>query len=480
MQSLKEKATIGTIWSALDAFAGYGVTFIVGIVLARLLSPDEYGLIGICLIFNTVLSGIVDCGLGNALVRKTNVTNDDYNTMFYTNMVISLVLYALLFFSAPYISLFFNRSELIWLVRITGLVIVVNAFSLVQGTIITKALDFKIKTKASIISGCISGIVGIIMAISGCGVWSLVSQNLTKAIVNSICLWLFNGWRPSIIFNISSLKYMWGFGWKILVSGLLDRLWQQINQIVVGKFYSPATLGQYTKSHEYANIFSQNITTVVQRVSFPTLSQVQNDSKRLVNVYRQFIKLSMFITVILMVNLAAISEPFIYCLIGPQWHQAAEYLPLICLIMSLYPMHSLNLNLLQVLGRSDIFLRVEVYKKIIGILPLIIGIYMNIMWMLIASLVVSIISFYINSYYVGKLLGYSPLSQLKDVLPAYLLSLASALIIYPLKFLPLSYWLILPIQVVLGFIIIIYVCEKKSNSEYVELKRIFLKTFRGK
>lgn len=480
MQSLKEKATIGTIWSALDSFAGYGVTFIVGIVLARLLSPDEYGLIGICLIFNTVLSGIVDCGLGNALVRKTNVTNDDYNTMFYTNMVISLVLYALLFFSAPYISLFFNRSELIWLVRITGLVIVANAFALVQGTIITKALDFKLKTKASIISGFISGIVGIIMAISGCGVWSLVFQNVTKAIVNSICLWLFNGWRPSIVFNISSLKYMWGFGWKILVSGLLDRLWQQINQIVVGKFYSSATLGQYTKSHEYANIFSQNITTVVQRVSFPTLSQIQNDSNRLVNVYRQFIKLSMFITTIIMVNLAAISEPFIYCLIGPQWHQAAEYLPLICLIMSLYPMHALNLNLLQVLGRSDIFLRVEVYKKIIGILPLIIGIYMNIMWMLIASLVVSIISFYINSYYVGKLLGYSPLSQLKDVLPFYLLSLASALIIYPLKFLPLSYWLILPIQVVLGFIIIIYVCEKKSNSEYVELKRIFLKTFRRK
>ena len=244
------------MWSAADAFLGQGVTFLVGIVLARLLSPDEYGLIGICLIFNSVLMGIVDSGFSNALIRKKDVSDADYNTMFFTNLAISFVLYGSLFVCSPLVAQFFGRLELTALVRATGLVLFFNALSITQVTILTKRIDFKTKTKASLISAILSGIVGIAMAYTGLGVWSLVGQMLSKQLLYTICLWVLNKWWPSLIFSADSFHYMWGFGWKLLLSGLLNNIWNQLYQVVVGKFYSPATLGQYTRSSEYASIFT--------------------------------------------------------------------------------------------------------------------------------------------------------------------------------------------------------------------------------
>ena len=266
-ESLKSKTIKGTAWSAADAFLGQGVTFLVGIVLARMLSPDEYGLIGICLIFNTVLSGIVDSGFSNALIRKKDCSDVDYNTMFVTNLTISIVLYALLFVSSPLVSQFFNRYELTSLIRVTGLVLLANALSITQITILTKRIDFKTKTKASLVSAIASGIIGIAMAFMGFGVWALVGQILSKQILYTICLWVLNKWWPSFTFSLQSFHYMWGFGWKLLVSGLLNNIWNQLYQVVVGKFYSPATLGQYTRGQEYASIFSSNLTNIIQRVS---------------------------------------------------------------------------------------------------------------------------------------------------------------------------------------------------------------------
>ena len=255
------------MWSAADAFLGQGVTFLVGIVLARLLSPDEYGLIGICLIFNTVLCGIVDSGFSNALIRKKDCTDDDYNTMFFTNLGFSIVLYGLLFVCSPLVAHFFGREELTALVRATGLLLFFNALSITQVTILTKRIDFKTKTKASLISAILSGIVGIAMAYTGFGVWALVGQMLSKQLLYTLCLWVLNKWWPKFNFSSLSFKYMWGFGWKLLVSGLLNNIWNQLYQVVVGKFYSPATLGQYTRSNEYASIFSSNLTSIIQRVS---------------------------------------------------------------------------------------------------------------------------------------------------------------------------------------------------------------------
>lgn len=471
--SLRNKTIRGVGWSAADAFLGQGITFVVGLVLARLLSPEEYGLIGICLIFTTVLNGIVDSGFSNAIIRKKDATNEDYNTMFITNMVISVVLYALLYFSAPLISAFF-ALELTALVRAIGLVLIINALSLTQQTNLTKKIDFKTKTKASIVSAVLSGIVGIAMAYMGYGVWALVAQQLSKQAVYTVALWILNRWMPNFHFSVESFKYMWGFGWKLLVSGLLDRLWAQMYQVVVGKFYNAATLGQYTRGREYANIFSSNITSIVQRVTYPVLAEVQDEKERMVVAYRKVIKITMFVTAICMISLGAVAEPLIYCLIGEKWHQAATFLPLICISMSLYPLHAINLNMLQVQGRSDIFLYLEIIKKIIAIGPLCIGIFFDIYWMLVASIVTGVICFFLNSYYTGKKLGYSSWKQLKDVAPSYSVALAIAISVYFLKYLPFSHWVVLPIQIAVGILVFFAVCETTNLNEYIEIKNIAL------
>ncbi len=470
--SLRNKAVRGAGWSFADSFLGQGITFLVGLVLARLLTPDEYGLIGIITIFITVLNSIVDSGFSNALIRKPHATRDDYNTMFITNLVFSILMFLLLFFSAPAIAAFFKRSELVNLTRVMGIVVIFNALSIVQNTILTKHLDFKTKTKASLISAIVSGIIGIGMAIKGFGVWSLVGQALSRQLVNSLCLWLFNRWWPQLKFCWDSFKEMWSFGWKLLVSKLIDTTWNELYQVVVGKFYSPATLGQYTRGKQFAQILSANITSVVQRVSFPTLSEIQDERTRLVNAYRKIIRTTMFVTTPLMFALAGVAHPFIYCLIGPQWDLAASFLPLICISMSLYPLHAINLNMLQVQGRSDLFLKLEIVKKAIAVGPILLGIFLNIYWMLIGTIISGFFSFFLNSYYSGRMIGYSSMDQIKDILPFYGLGFSVAVSVYFFRYLPLSNYIILSIQLIIGIIVFIGICLAFKINEYQDVKQI--------
>lgn len=470
--SLKDRTVNGVGWSAADAFLGQGVTFLVGIVLARLLSPSEYGLIGIVTIFTSVLTGLVDSGFSNALIRKADTTDRDYNTMFLTNLGFSVVLYFLLFLASPWIARFFERPELVAITRITGLILIVQALSIVQNTILTKRIDFKTKTKASLISAFASGAVGIVMAFTGFGVWALVGQLLSRHLLYTCCLWIFNHWIPQFKFYSDSFQYMWGFGWKLMVSGLLNNIWNQLYQVVVGKYYSSETLGQYSRSKEYGQLFSSNFTSIVQRVTYPALAEMQNDKQRMVAAYRKVIKVTMFVTAIAMIFMGAISEPLIYCLIGPQWYQAATFLPLICLSLSLYPLHAINLNMLQVQGRSDVFLVLEIVKKVIAIVPICLGIFVNIYWMLIGSIITGIIAFFLNSYYTGRELDYSSWMQLKDVLPSYAIAFTVALSVYFLKYLPYSNWIILPLQILVGLLVIIVVCNLLRVEEYKEVKAI--------
>ena len=463
------------MWSAADAFLGQGVTFLVGLILARLLSPDEYGLIGICMIFVSVLNGIVDSGFSNALIRKNDATGEDYNTMFITNMLASIVLYVILFVSSPWISAFFVRPELTDLIRVVGLVLFANALSITQSTILTKRIDFKTKTKASVFSSLISGVVGILMALFDYGVWALVGQVLSKQVTYTICLWSLNHWWPSFTFSIKSFHYMWGFGWKLMVSGLFNTLWNQLYQVVVGKFYSPSTLGQYTRGREYAGLLSSNLTTIIQRVSYPVLSQLKDDNNRIVEGYRKVIKMTMFVSVFSLFTLGAVSEPLLYCLIGPKWNEAASFLPLICILMSFYPLHAINLNMLQVLGRSDIFLYLEIIKKIIGVFPLLVGIFIGIYWMLASSILTSFLCLYLNSWYTGKTLNYGMIDQLKDIRHIYLIAIIISIPIYFLKYVDISYWYILPFQIIIALTGYIITSEYVKLSEYIEIKNILSK-----
>ncbi len=471
-ESLKDKTVKGVGWSAIDNVVQTGVTFVVSIVLARLLTPDDYGLIGIIAIFTTVCTALINGGFTTALIRKKDATDDDYNTAFIVNLVVSLVLYAIIFLSSPLIADFFGREELLALTRVSSLGIIIGALALVQQTRLTKRIDFKSQTKITLIASVSSGIVGIVLAVLGFGVWSLVAQQLMSHCLRTVLLWFVNKWIPSLRFSSKSFHELFGFGWKMMVSSVIDTVWKELYQVVVGKFYSPATLGQYTRSKQFSKLFSSNLTSVIQRVTYPVLSNIQDDKERMVAAYRKIIKTTMFVTAISMFFVGAISEPLLYCLIGPKWHDAATYLPLICISGSLYPLHAINLNMLQVQGRSDLFLGLEIVKKIIALAPLFIGAFIGIMPMLYTNVLTGIIAFFLNSHYSGKLLGYSSWMQIKDVAPSYGIAFLVSLSVFFLKYIPLSNWIILPIQIVVGSALFFFVCKLTKNKEFEGLLAI--------
>ena len=471
-ESLKKKTVKGVAWSGISNVVSLGVSFIVGIVLARLLTPDDYGLIGIITIFTTICATIINGGMSTALIRTKDATDDDYNTAFICNLGMSFVLYAVIFACAPFIAQFFLREELIDLIRVASLGIIIGAFAIVQRTRLTKRIDFRTQTKITIVSSVTSGVIGIVMALKGFGVWSLVTQTLTSSIISTILLWLANKWLPSMHFSKESFHRLFGFGWKMMLSGLLNTIWKDLYQVVVGKFYSPATLGQYTRAKGFSTLFSSNLTMVIERVTYPVLSNIQDDKERMVSAYRRIIKTSMFLSTIPMFILAAVSWPLIYCLIGPKWQEAASYLPRGGIGGSLYPLHAINLNMLQVQGRSDLFLGLEIIKKIIGVLPLVVCYFYGVMPMLYVNLVTGVIAFFLNSHYSGKLIGYSSWMQIKDIASSYGISTVVALAIYFLKYLPVSYFLILPLQILIGLLLVWIINERCQLDEYKELKGI--------
>ena len=471
-ESLKNKTVKGLGWSALDNAARYGMQFAIGIVLARLLSPDDYGLLGLTGIITVVCTALVNGGFTTALIRKKDATDDDFNTVFICNLGMSLMLYNVVFMFAPPIAKFFGREELVALVRVSSLSLIIGALSMVQQTRLTKRIDFKTQTKITLVASAISGAVGIIMAKMGFGVWALVAQQLVSLALQTIQLYLYNRWLPQLRFSTESFHDLFGFGWKMMVSTLIDAVWKELYQVVVGKFYSPATLGQYTRARHYAKLFSSNLTTVVERVTYPVLSSIQDDKERMVSAYRRIIRTSMFITAVALFSLGAVSEPLIYCMIGPKWHEASTYLPLICITSTLYPLHAINLNMLKVQGRSDLFLGLEVIKKIISLAPLFVGAFVGIIPMLWVNIFVGIIAYFLNSYYSGRLLGYSSWMQLCDIAPSYALAIAIALSVWFLKYLPLSYWVVLPMQMAVGAIVFFTLCILFKMNEYREIMDI--------
>ena len=468
-QSLKDKTVRGVAWSGLDNILQFGVSFLVSIVLARLLSPDDYGLIGLIAVFTAVCQALINGGFISALIRKKDATDDDYNTVFILNIGMSLLLYTIIYLCSPAIANFFDRQELVSLTRVSSLGMIIGALALVQRARLTKRIDFKTQTKITFMASVISGVVGIVLAFLDFGVWALVAQHLTSQGLSTILLWFYNKWVPRLRFSSRSFHELFGFGWKMMLSRVLDTIWKELYQVIVGKFYSPATLGQYTRAKQFSQLFSNNLTTIVQRVTYPVLSNIQDDKERMISAYRRIIKTTMFITAISMFFVGAISEPLLYCLIGPKWNEAATYLPLICISGSLYPLHAINLNMLQVQGRSDLFLGLEIIKKIIGLVPLAVCIFYGVLPMLYVNLIIALICYFLNSYFPGKLLGYTSWMQMKDIAPSYGLAILIALSVYFLKYLPITNWIILPLQIVLGVCIFFLFCTQTKVPEYKEL-----------
>ncbi|MFV0599410.1 MAG: lipopolysaccharide biosynthesis protein [Bacteroidales bacterium] len=475
-ESLKTKTIKGVSWSFVDNIAGSGIMFLVGLILARILTPKEFGLIGIISIFIAVFNSIVDSGFSNALIRKHNATHIDYNTAFIFNLVLSIFLFIGLFFFAPFVGSFFEEPQLVPLTRAMSVIVLINAFALVQRTLLVKRVDFKTQTKISIIASISSGVIGIGMALSGFGVWSLVAQQISRQLLNTVFLWIFNKWLPKLEFSIKSFKELFGFGWKLLVSGLIDTIWNQLYQVIIGKFYSTSDLGQFTRARGFSDIFSSNLTGVVQRVSYPVLSSIQDDNERLKQAYKKIIKSTMFMAFVLMLGLAAVAKPMVLILIGEKWLPSVEFLQIICFSAMLYPLHAINLNMLQVKGRSDLFLILEIVKKTIAVGPILLGIFVNINAMLWGSVIIGFICYYLNSYYSGRDLNYGIMEQIKDILPSFLIAFFMAAIVWAISFINITPFLLLPIQLILGFIIIFAIGEKTKMNEYIELKEIIVST----
>ncbi len=472
--SIKQKAIKGTKWSVIDNIASHAVPFLVGIILARILTPEEYGLMAIIMIFIAVFNSIVDSGFSSALVRKNNATERDYNTIFWFNLGISGLFFVILYFIAPFISQFFNKPELTNITRVMGVVILINGFAIIQRTLLTKSIDFKTQTKVSIISTATSGCVGISMAYCEYGVWSLVGQQITKQLLNTLLLWVFSKWRPKLQFSNSSFVELFSFGWKLLVSGLIDTIWRQIYQVVIGRFYSPEVLGQYGRADHFRALFSNNLSYVIQRVSYPVLCSIQDDNERLKQGYKKIITLTMYISFICMLGLASVAKPMILTLIGDKWLPSVEYLQIICFSGMLYPLHAINLNMLQVQGRSDLFLRLEIIKKIIAIAPILLGIFIDIYWMLIGGVITNFFAYYLNSYYSGKMLKYSMGEQLRDILPSFVIALFMSSCVYYVSFLDLKPLLLLIVQLIVGVLLTITLSSIFKIRAYSELKSILL------
>lgn len=476
--TLKQKTISGLIWSFIDSIAGQGISFIVGIILARVLGPKEFGLIGMLTIFIAISQSFIDSGFGQALIRKQDCTQVDYSTVFYFNIVVGIFFYILLFACASSIGNFFHEPILKELIRVLGLALIINSFTIIQSTLLTKRIDFKLQTKISVIASFISGIISIYMAYTGWGVWSLVALMLVKSTINLILLWFWNKWKPIWSFSQKSFKESFSFGSKLLVSGLIDTIYRNVYYVVIGKYFAAVELGYYTRAEQFQSFPSTNIQGIIGRVSYPVLTTIQNDMPRLREAYKKIIRSTMLITFVLMLGMAAIAKPMILTLIGEKWEPCVIYLQMLCFVGMLYPLHALNLNMLVVQGRSDLFLRLEIIKKALAVPVIVLAVIWGIKAMILGMVLLSLIAYYLNSYWSGKLIGYSFLEQIKDVIPSLMLAVTMSSIVFIeglVVSLPALQLLI--IQLITGALLTFGLCEGFHFKDYLYIKSIVNEKF---
>lgn len=444
------------MWRFLERFGAQGVTLIVSIILARVIDPVVYGTIALVTVITTILQVFVDSGLGIALVQKKDVSDTDFSTVFYFNLIICIVLYLGLFFISPSIAKFYDDADLTTIIRVLGLILIISGLKNIQGAYVSRNLQFKKYFFATLGGTLVAAVVGIWMAYSGYGVWALVVQNIVNQAIDTLILWITVRWKPKLLFSWKSFKSLFGFGWKLLVSRLIDTIWQDLRQIIIGKKYSSEDLAFYNKGMEYPKFATTAINSSIDSVLLPVMSSAQDDSNRVKIMTRRSIKTSSFIMWPMMMGLAACATPFISFVLTDKWLFAVPYLQIFCVVYAFYPIQTANLNAIKAMGRSDLFLVLEIIKKIVNLAIILSTMWFGVLWLALGAICGSIISQIINSWPNKKLLGYSYFEQLKDILPPLLLSLFMGAIVYCISFFDMANWLLLLIQIPLG--IFIYVC----------------------
>ncbi len=471
----KQKTVTGLMWNAVGTLSNSIIIFVVSIILARALTPYEFGIIGMTAFFIAISQTFIDSGFSSALIRKTDSTEADYATVFYYNLAVGLALYGVLFAASGYIAQFFGEPILRPVIRVLGLDLVIRSLTIIQLTLLIKKVNFRLQAKIQIIAAALSGIIAIAMAYSGYGVWSLVARTITSAFFISAMLWLWNAWRPVSNFSAKSFKELFGFGSRLLASGLLETTFNNIYYLVIGKYFAAKELGFFTRAQMFVDLPAQQLTGIISKVSYPVLSELREQKELLFNGYRRLITGIAFISFTLMAMLAAMAEPVVITLIGENWRPVIPYLRLLSFVGMLYPLHALNLNILNVMGRSDLFLRLEVMKKLLLIPVIVLGVIYGIPIMIVGMMIHSAIAFILNSMWSGKLAGYSTGRQLADLAPTLCLAVICGAVLYWLgTILPWELYIILILQGITGILIIIGAGELFKISPYLYIKETAL------
>lgn len=446
----KQKVVSNLIWRFMERFGSQLVAMVVQIILARMLDPAVFGTVAKVTIITTILLVFVDSGMANSLIQKKDPDDLDFSSVFYFNMAFCLVLYAGLFAAAPAIARFYDDAQLTAIVRVLGLTVVVAGVKNVQQAYVSKTLQFKRFFFATLGGTLLSAAVGIVMVFCDFGVWAIVAQQLTNVTVNTAILWLTVGWRPKRMFSFERLKGLLGYGWKLLVSGLLDTVYNKLREIMIAVFYTDADLAYYNRGMTYPNLLVENINASIDSVLLPVLSAEQDHKEQVRNMTRRAIRISTYVMMPMMMGLAVCAEPLIRLLLTDKWLPCVPYLRIFCFSYAFYPLHTANLNAIKAMGRSDLFLKLEIIKKVFGVIILLVTLQYGVYVMALSLLFTSVMSQLINSWPNAKLLDYAYGHQLMDMLPAILLSLVMGAAVYPIQLFGWSDWVTLPVQVIAG------------------------------
>ena len=443
------------MWRFAERVGAQMVAFIVSIVLARILDPVAYGTVALITVFTTILQVFVDSGLGNALIQKKNADNVDFSTVFFTNIVFCTVLYALLFIGAPTIARFYGEMSIVAYIRVLGLTVLISGVKNVQQAYVSRHMLFKKFFFSTLGGTIIAGVVGVIMAVGGFGVWALVVQQVINLAIDTMILWLTVDWRPICIFSFARLKGLFSYGWKLLASALLDVCYTNICSLIIGKKYSTTDLAYYNQGEKFPKLIVTNINTSIDSVLLPAMSSEQDDKSRVKDMTRRSIKISTYIMAPLMMGLAFCGNSIVGAVLTDKWISSVFFMQIFCITYMFYPIHTANLNAIKAMGRSDLFLKLEIEKKIVGIVAILITMSISVKAMAISLLFTSLINQMINASPNKKLLNYGYREQLRDILPSIGLAILMGIIIYPIQYLGLSYAMTLLIQIPVGSVIYI-------------------------
>lgn len=422
MGEIKKQTLSGVKWTAIERFSIQGVQFILGIVIARFLTPADYGLIGMISIFFAISQTLIDSGISTALVRKLDRNDVDFSTAFYFNIVVATICAAILYIIAPWIAEFFNQPLLSPIAKISSINLIIGAFGAIQYTQLTIAINFKTPAKINFIAAVISGVICLILAFIGFGVWALVWQTIIANLLKTIMLWIISRWRPKFIFSKSSFRGMFGYGNKLLISGLINTIYSEMTTIVIGKFYTPASLGNYTRGQSMASLPVGIISDMFNRVTFPIFAKIQEDQDKLIRVYRDYISLIMMAVVFIVLLLVSLAKPIIVLLLTEKWAGAIIFLQVYAFAVLIDPICYLNVNLLKVVGRTDLVLKLEIIKKSIATGILFAAVPFGVLAICISKVIYGQIAVILNTYYTGKLFSLGYWTQIKDFLPYMLYS----------------------------------------------------------